>query len=88
MHTKDPSSNSLIDFELMSTLYKTKVLSELIEIKLERLSDFAYSNIQVNSKESRTILSLYIRDVLNTEHQLLKIYERLSEETIATENNS
>lgn len=78
---------SLVDFEIMSTLYNIKVLSELIGIKLERLADFTYSNIQSDSKESKTIVVLYIRDVLNTEHQLLKIYEHLIDENIETDSN-
>lgn len=78
---------SLIDFEIMSTLYKMKFLSELIGIKLERLSDFVYSNVLVDSKESKTITALYLRDVLNTEHQLLQIYKSLIDENDETENN-
>ena len=76
---------NLIDFELMSKLYHINTLSELIEIKLERLSNFVYSNIQAESTESKMIISLYLSDVLNSESQLLEIYEDLIDEK--TENN-
>ena len=71
------SDINLIDFELMSTLYKMKFLSDLIGTKLERFSDFVYPNIKADSKESKTIVSMYLRDVLNSENQLLQVYERL-----------
>jgi hypothetical protein len=64
-----------------------KSLSELIKVKLERLSDFIYSNIQVDSPESKTIAALYLRDVLSTENQLLQIYERFIDENDETENS-
>ncbi len=78
---------SLIDFKMMSTLHEMQSLSELIEVKLERLSDFVYSNILIDSPESKTIAALYLRDVLSTEYQLLQIYERLIDENNKTENN-
>ncbi len=76
---------NLIDFEIMSTLYHIRSLSELIEIKLERLSDFVYLNLNADSKESKTIVILYLSDVLNSEHQLLQIYKGLIERNIKTE---
>ncbi|MBI9067914.1 MAG: hypothetical protein JEZ09_11525 [Salinivirgaceae bacterium] len=81
------SKINLIDLEIMSTLYHMKFLSDLIETKLERFSDFVYPNIKADSKESKTIVSLYLRDVLNSENQLLQVYERMINENVETENN-
>lgn len=81
------SKINLIDFEMMSTLYQMRFLSEIIETKLNRLGDFVYLNIQADSKDSKTIVGLYLSDVLNSEYQLLQTYESLIDENIETEDN-
>jgi len=82
------SQINLIDFEIMSTLYNMKYSSDLIDTKIERLSDFLYPNIKADSKESKTIVSLYLRDVLSTEIQLLEFYEDFIDKNIENEHNT
>jgi len=74
------SKINLIDFEMMSTLYEMRFLSKIIDSKLNRLGDFVYSNMQADSKDSKTVIGLYLSDVLNTEKQLLQTYKSLIDE--------
>ena len=76
-----------IDFEMMSTLIKMNFLSELIDKKLEKLADFTYSNAYNNSKESKMVVILHLRDVLGTENQLLEFYANFIAKKIETEND-
>jgi hypothetical protein len=63
-----------------------KFLSDLVETKFKRFTDFVYLNIKLDSEESETIISLYLRDALGIENQLLEVYERLIDESIETEH--
>lgn len=77
-----------IDFKLMSTLINMNFLSEIIDKKLDKFTEFTYSNAYSNSKESKMVLILHLRDVLGTEHQLLEFYADFIDEKIETEHNA
>lgn len=64
-----------IDFEIMSLLIKMNKLSDLVDIKLEKLMNYIYQNIFVDSKESKRIVILYLQDALESENQVLNIYK-------------
>ena len=64
-----------IDFDIMSTLISMNKLSDLIDTKLEKLADYVYSDIFAHSKESRMIFIMYLRNVLESENQLLTVYQ-------------
>ena len=64
-----------IDIEMMSNLNDMHNKSKVISTKADRLIDFAYSNFIDNSKENKTILFVHIRDILDTEESLLKVYK-------------
>lgn len=66
---------SSIDLEVMSTLVHMNKLSELIGIKLEKLMDYVYPNIFDNSKESKMMFIMYVQNVLDSENQLLHLYQ-------------
>lgn len=68
-----------IDFETMSMLVQMKTLSQLIDTKMEKLMDFVYPNIFVDSKESKVLFSIYFENVLESEQQLIEIYEHFIE---------
>lgn len=69
-----------IDFEMMSTLINMNIISGIIDTKLEKLAEFTYSNAFDNSKESKMTVILHLRDVLNTENQLMEMYENFIDE--------
>lgn len=77
-----------IDFKLMSKLILLNYLSGMIDNKLEKLSDFAYSNMFNNSKECKQMVSFHLRDLLNTENQLLNTYKDFINEYVEIENNT
>jgi hypothetical protein len=66
---------SSIDFKMMSTLTNMNYVSEMIDNKLNKLSEYVYSNALNNSKESKEVVILHLRDVLNSENQLLEYYK-------------
>ncbi|WP_282016103.1 hypothetical protein [Marinifilum flexuosum] len=76
-----------IDFKIMSILAEMDYTSNIVDGKLDRLVNFVYLNILDSSKESKLIVSLHIKDVLNSEKHLLKIYKDYIDKNIETENN-
>ncbi len=76
-----------VDFKMMSKLILMNYLSGIIDNKIEKLGDFAYLNIFNNSKESKELVSFYLRNLLNTENQLLITYEDFINEYTEIENN-
>jgi len=79
---------NLIDFEMMSNLINMNFLSEVIDSKLDKFSDFIYSNAYSNSKDSKILVILHLQDVLNTENQLLDLYKDFINKKIESGNNS
>jgi len=77
---------SSIDFEMISTLNDMINLSDIIDAKLNRLTNFIYPNILNNSKESKLILSVHMQDVLGSEIDLMKRYKNYIDKNIDTEN--
>ncbi len=77
---------SSIDFEMISTLNDMINLSDIIDAKLNRLTNFIYPNILDNSKESKLILSVHMQDVLGSEIDLMKRYKNYIDKNIDTEN--
>ena len=77
-----------IDFEMMSTLIQMNILSKLIDIKLEKLLDFLYPNVFVDSRESKMMAILYLRNVLQSEDQLLHAYEDFIDKYIKPTHNT
>ena len=59
----------------MSKLILMNYLSGMIDTKIEKISDFIYPNMFNNSKESKQMVSFYLKDVLGTENQLVNTYE-------------
>lgn len=84
---KNDQINS-VDFKMMSKLILMNYLSEIIDNKIEKLGNFAYSNIFEKSKKSKKLATLHLRDVLNTENQLLITYTDFINEYIEIENNT
>lgn len=78
---------NLIDFEMMSALIRMNMLSELIDTKLEKLMDFLLPNIFVDSKESKMMVIMHLRNALESENQLMHVYENFIDEKIKTTHN-
>ncbi len=79
---------NLIDFELMATLIQMNSLSDLVDTKVGKLIDFTYSKILDNSIESKTVVILHLRNVLNTENQLLGYYESYLNKNVEGKSNT
>ena len=77
-----------IDFQMMSTLIRMNILSDLIDSKLEKLTDFALPNVFVDSEESKLMVMLHLRNVLESEEQLVRVYENFIDEYGTTTNQS
>jgi hypothetical protein len=74
----------LIDFEMMSILIRMNTLSELIDAKLEKFMDYLYPNLFVNSRESKNMIIMHLRNALETETQLMHLYENYTDDYIKT----
>lgn len=71
-----------IDFKMMSTLIQMKILSQFIDNKMEKLTEFVYPNMFVESRESKIMFVMYLRNVLESERQLLHLYQDFAEESL------
>jgi hypothetical protein len=76
-----------IDFEMMSMLIQINILSELIGTNMEKLRDYLYPNLFVDSEESKMLFILYLRNVLESETQLTQTYENFIDDYIKTKHN-
>ena len=77
-----------IDFEMMSTLIRMNILSELIDSKLEKLTDFVLPNVFIDSKESKLMVMLHLRNALESEEQLMLVYGNFIDEYGKTTNQT
>jgi len=77
-----------VDFEIMSSLIRMQSISRLIDTKMEKLMDFVYPNLFVDSEESKKLVSLYLSNVLNSEIQLMHTYEDFINEYVENKNNT
>lgn len=64
-----------VDFDLMSELISMETTSEIINTKMEKLMDFLYPNFFTQSKESKELFNLYLNNVINSENELMRLYE-------------
>jgi len=78
---------NLIDFEMMSSLIRMNTLSDLIDTKLEKFMDYIYPNLFVDSKESKQMVILHLRNALESENQLIFLYKKYTDDYIKTKNN-
>lgn len=76
-----------IDFEMMSMLISENSTSELIGIKTEKLMDFLYPNLFDESEQSKMLFMIYLQNVIESEYQLMNIYENFTNEYIKTTHN-
>lgn len=73
-----------IDYEMMIMLMDMESNSKLIDTKLEKLMDFMYPNLFVDSEESKMLVVLYLGNLLNSEMQLMHSYELFIDKYINT----
>ena len=78
---------NLVDFEMMTRLIRMQSVSKIIDTKMEKLMDFVYPNLFVDSEESKKLVSLYLNNVLNSETQLMYIYEDFINVYVENKNN-
>jgi len=77
---------NLIDFEMMSRLISMRATSKLLEIKVEKLLDFVNPNFFVDSKESKMLVIIYLHNIIDSENQLMHLYESFTDDYIKTKH--
>jgi hypothetical protein len=77
-----------VDFEMMSSLIRMHSALNLIDTKMEKLMDYIYPNLFVDSEESKKLVSLYLNNVLSTEIQLMDIYEDFNNKYVKDKHNT
>ena len=77
---------NLIDFEMMSRLISMRATSKLLEIKVEKLLDFMNPNFFVDSKESKMLVIIYLHNIIDSENQLMHLYESFTDDYIKTKH--
>jgi hypothetical protein len=77
-----------IDFEMMSILIRMNTLSQLIGMKMEKLMDFVYPNILVDTEESKMLLYIHLENVMESEMQLRQVFEDYINEYVKNKPNS
>jgi hypothetical protein len=77
-----------IDFEMMLMLIGMSSCTEVIETKLEKLMDFLYPNLFIDSEESKMLFIIYLSNVLDSETRLIDFYEKFTVEYIKTKHNT
>lgn len=75
-----------VDFEMMSRLIHMESTSKLIDKKVEKLMDYLYPNLFVDSEESKKLVVLHMKNLLNSEIQLIQAYEEFVNEYIDNKN--
>jgi len=73
-----------VDFEIMSMLILMESTSKHIDTKMEKFMDFVYPSLFDDSEESKKLVVIYLRNVLNSEIQLMHIYKEFIDEYITT----
>ena len=79
---------NLIDFEKMSDLIRMNTLSDLIGMKMDKLLDFVYPNLLVDTEESKMLLYIYLDNVMESETQLRQLFEDYIDEYVKNRPNS
>ncbi|WP_405246169.1 hypothetical protein [Cellulophaga sp. Asnod2-G02] len=64
-----------IDFKMMSRLIEIESTSKLIETKMDKLMDYLYPNLFVASEESKKLIVLHLKNLLNSELKLEQLYK-------------
>jgi hypothetical protein len=77
-----------IDFEMMSRLINIESTSKLIDTKMEKLMDYLYPNLFVDSEESKKLVFLHMKNLLNSEIQLRQAYEEFINEYVENKNDT
>jgi len=76
-----------IDFEMMSSLIRMQTDLKVIDTKTEKLLDYVYPNVFVDSEESKKLVILYLNNLLNSEIQLRDTYENFINDYVEDKNS-
>ncbi|WP_041557366.1 hypothetical protein [Cellulophaga algicola] len=73
---------------MMSRLIEIEATSKLIETKMDKLMDYLYPNLFVASEESKKLIVLHLKNVLNSELKLEQLYKEFITEYDLEKNRS
>ncbi|WP_372752644.1 hypothetical protein [Labilibaculum sp.] len=71
----------------MSELIRIENTINLIDTKMQKLMDFLYPNLFVDSEESKKLVVAQLSNLLNSESQLMQQYENFIGKYIEKEKN-
>jgi hypothetical protein len=66
----------LIDYELISQLSDIEETTNMLRLKMEKLVDFAYTNVQKADEDTKTKFYLYLQNVIDSEEALSEQYSK------------
>ncbi|PCI35964.1 MAG: hypothetical protein COB60_01295 [Flavobacteriaceae bacterium] len=76
-----------IDLKMMSRLILMESISKYIDSKMDKFSSFYAPNRFLNSEESKKLVILYLKNILNSEIQLMHTYEDFIDKYVEDEHN-
>ncbi len=71
----------LVEFETISHLSEIEKASELLEEKMKRFIDFTFVAIDKNDRQSKQKFLHHLKNVIDSERQLLRLYSGFSDKT-------
>lgn len=71
----------LVEYETISQLSEIEKASELLEDKMKRFIDFTFTKIDNNDKQSKQRFLQHLKNVIDSERQLVKLYSGFSDKT-------
>lgn len=71
-----------IDPDILTYLINMNNLSKFVNTKVEKMMSYVYQNPFVTSVESKKVLAFYLHDILESETQLLYLYDSFKKEYV------
>jgi len=72
----------LMEYEVISKLSDIEIASKLINDKMDRLVDFTFANMDKKDRISKEKFLLHLKNLINTENGLLKLYSEFPSKKI------
>jgi len=71
----------LVEYEVISKLSGIEGTSKVLDEKLKRMTDFVFENIERRDRINKEKFLLHLKNVIDSERQLLRLYSEFSDQT-------